>query len=82
MASCAKRSYATEEIAVEALIGAHTHFNFNNGAGPISVYQCDDCGQYHLTSREPMNEKLASLLKEGKINQQKEADHWERKWRR
>lgn len=82
MKACGKRSYSTEALAVEALIGAHTHFAFNKGTGPISVYQCDECGAYHLTSREPMNEKLASLLKEGKINQQKEAEYWERKWRR
>jgi hypothetical protein len=80
--ACGKRSYQTEEIALEALIGAHTHFDFNTGAGPITFYKCDDCGNYHLTSTGTMNEKLAQHLKEGKIDQQKEADHWERKWRR
>lgn len=80
--ACGKRSYQTEEIALEALIGAHTHFDFNKGAGPIAIYKCDDCGNYHLTSTGTMNEKLAQHLKEGKIDQQKEADHWERKWRR
>ena len=82
MATCGKRSYPTEELAVEALIGAHTHFDFRKGAGPISVYKCEDCSEYHLTSREPMNEKLAEMIKSGKIDMQKEADHWEKKWRR
>jgi hypothetical protein len=31
MAACGKRSYLTEELAIEALIGAHTHFDFNMG---------------------------------------------------
>lgn len=77
-----KRSYPTEEIAIEALIGAHTNFNFNKGVGPIAVYKCDDCGNYHLTSTGTVNEKLAQHIKGGKIDQQKEADHWERKWRK
>ena len=82
MATCAKRSYSTEELAVEALIGAHTHYHYKKGSGPVNVYKCEDCGQYHLTSREPMNEKLAAMINSGNIDRQKEADHWERKWRK
>lgn len=77
-----KKIYTSKEIAEEALIGAHVRFHYSSGGGPVAVYQCDDCGHYHLTSRGPMNEKLASLLSSGKIKLQKEADRWESKWKK
>jgi len=77
-----KKIYPTQEIAEEALIGAHTRFNYTSQGGPIAVYQCEDCGRYHLTSRGPMNQKLAEQLASGKIKLQKEADQWENKWRK
>ena len=84
MSSCVsgKKAYVSEQIAEEGLIGAHTQFEYGNTSGPVAVYQCEDCGNYHLTSRGPMNEKLAHLIKEGKISLQKEANQWEKKWRR
>jgi hypothetical protein len=77
-----KKIYPTLEIAEEALIGAHIRFQYASGGGPIAVYQCADCGRYHLTSRAPMNEKLAQQLATGKIKLQKEADAWESKFRK
>lgn len=71
-----KRVYVTEEIAVEALIGAHTTYSFKSGQGPIAVYVCEDCGCYHLSSQGTMNEKLEQHLAGGKISAQKEANHW------
>jgi hypothetical protein len=74
-----KKVYHTQELAEEALIGAHTRFDYAAGHGPIAVYKCEDCGYYHLTSKGPTNVTLAQHLKSGKINRQKEADAWERK---
>lgn len=71
-----KRMYSTREIAEDALIETHTRFDFAADTGPVAVYQCDDCGQFHLTSRGPMSEKLSQALAEGKIQRQKEADRW------
>lgn len=76
-----KKTYPTQEIAEEALIGAHTRFTYAPQGGPIAVYECADCGRYHLTSRGPMNAKLAEQLASGKIKRQKDADDWENKWR-
>ena len=76
-----KRVYSSEQIAEEVLIEAWTRYDYNGDRGPIAVYKCDDCGQYHLTSRGPMNEKLANALADGKISQQKEARRWEDKFR-
>lgn len=71
-----KKPYPSKEIAEDALIEAHTNFEYARGSGPIAVYLCEDCGYYHLTSHGQMNEKLASLLKDGKIQRQKEANQW------
>lgn len=78
MIKCAthKKVYLTETLAEEALIGAHTTFDYASGSGPLAVYRCEDCGYYHLTSRGPMNLKLKQQLDEGSINRQKEADAW------
>ena len=77
-----KRVYASQEIAEDVLIEAWTRYEYNNNTGTISVYKCDDCGNYHLTSRGPMNERLAKALADGKIRQQKEARRWEDRFRK
>ena len=77
-----KKIYPTEDLAVEALIGAWTAYNYPPGQGPQAVYRCEDCGNYHLTSRGPMNPKLSELLSIGSIRRQKEADQWEDKIRK
>ena len=71
-----KKPYPSKEIAEEALIEAHSNFEYKPGSGPISVYLCEDCGYYHLTSKGTMNEKLEQLIKAGKIQRQKEANQW------
>lgn len=71
-----KRVYASQEIAEDVLIEAWTKFDYRGNNGPVSVYQCEDCGRYHLTSKGPMNEKLARALADGKVRQQQEANRW------
>lgn len=84
MASCSsgKRVYQTHELAEEALIGAHINFQFGKGKGPIGVYQCEDCGLFHLTSQGIINQRLAKLINEGEIQKQKEANWWEERSKR
>ena len=77
-----KKIYSTEELAVEALIEARTHFDFRLNQGTVAVYRCDDCGEYHLTSKGKMNEKLGLLIKNGNINRMQEVSNWEKKLRR
>ena len=71
-----KKVYPTLEIAEDALIDAHTHFDYAPHKGPVAVYQCENCGHYHLTSKGTMNKKLSQFISEGKINKQKEANRW------
>ena len=68
--------YVNEELAIEALIGAHTAYSYKAGQGHIAVYCCDDCGQYHFTSKGPMNDQLYRQLSDGRISKEKEANHW------
>jgi hypothetical protein len=81
MAGCVtgKKMYSTQAIAEDVLIDAWVKYRFTEGRGPVAVYRCDDCHQYHLTSSGEMNEKLSLYIKEGKIKLQKEAEHWEQK---
>ncbi|HEX6890113.1 MAG TPA: hypothetical protein VF141_05460 [Chryseolinea sp.] len=72
-----KRVFHTHEDAVVALLGARTKFDYRQGHGPVSVYRCDECGFFHLTSKGPMNETLKKSLADGSIDRKKEADDWE-----
>lgn len=71
-----KKMYPTAEIAEDALLEARINYDFGQRNGPITIYRCEDCGAYHLTSKGEMNEKLRQYLATGKISSQKEANHW------
>lgn len=71
--------YSTEQIAEDALIDAHTRFEYGSQGGPIAIYLCNDCGCYHFTSQGVMNKKLTEYIQSGKMRTQKEAHRWESK---
>jgi uncharacterized OB-fold protein len=77
-----KKMYPSQEVAEEALMEAHTRFEYGKSSGPIAVYQCDDCGHYHFTSQGNVNEKLKRYLASDKIRLQKEANKWTDKFRK
>ena len=66
-----KRVYQTEALAEDALIDAHSRTNYA-GTGPVAVYQCEECGYYHFTSKGKMNERLAQQIASGKIKLQQQ----------
>jgi hypothetical protein len=70
-----KRIYVTESLAEDALIDAHSRHQYS-GTGPIAIYQCEECGYYHFTSKGEMNKKLAEQIASGKIKRQQEANQW------
>ena len=84
MASCSsgKRGYVTESVAKDALIEARTRYGGEKEGGPVAVYRCDDCGQFHLTSKGTMNPKLTAYIKEGKLKLNQEAGRWMEKLKR
>ncbi len=76
-----KRSYETPEEAEEALIGTRINFHHENTSGPINIYKCEDCGEWHLTSRGTVNELLQSDEVLRKIKLERESREWERRLR-
>ncbi len=76
-----KRAFATEVQAEEVLIDTRVRHS-NDSHGPVGVYRCDDCGQFHLTSKGPMNARLAQYIKDGKLKLNQEAERWKSKFDR
>jgi len=74
-----KRQYDTKEQAEEGLIAARSRFVFRDDSGPIGVYQCDDCGAWHLTSKGEKSSLLKDSQTQKSIRDQHEADYWLRK---
>jgi hypothetical protein len=58
------------------LIELWSRNEYSSVSAPISVYRCDDCGNYHLTSRPPMNPRLSEAIASGKIKLQREGNKW------
>ena len=71
-----KKVYPTSQVAEGALIEARTQFEYGLNKGPAAIYQCDDCGCFHLTSQGAMNPRLAQYISDGKLKRQKEANRW------
>lgn len=74
-----KVCFDSQELAEEALVENHARYYRGTNNGPINVYKCHDCGQYHFTSKGEVNKILND--KKNDINTQREANHWERKLR-
>jgi hypothetical protein len=71
-----KVAYANEVLAEEALIDLWTKNDYPENKGPLTIYRCDDCGQYHMTSRGTMDPKLAQYLSSDKGRINREASKW------
>lgn len=56
---CKKRCYRDKD---EALYAMHGIANRNDGRKkPVRVYECEDCGQWHLTSK-PIGEMMKTAF--------------------
>jgi hypothetical protein len=76
-----KKVYLTAEIAEDALIEARTKYDYADGNGPVGVYQCEDCGYYHLTSKGAINPRLEQMQRAGELDRKKQGAAWEQKIR-
>jgi hypothetical protein len=77
--STGKRAYLSESMAEDALLEAHIRSEFAKGQGPVAVYQCNECGAFHLTSKGTLNPRLAKSLNDGTIGKMRAAQHWANK---
>lgn len=76
-----KKGYLTESDALNALVDQRGRFNYRSNSGPVNVYACDDCGEWHFTSKGEVHQLLQSADVQKRIADQREADFWERKLR-
>lgn len=76
-----KRGFLSEAVAEEALLETRRRHG-DDRQGPVGFYRCDDCGQYHLTSKGTMNARLAQYIREGKLKLNQEAERWKSKFGR
>ena len=83
MISCVtgKRVFDDEDLAIEALIQHHTINNYRMGEGPVSIFQCNDCGCWHFTSKGAVHASLLDSENQSKMKMAREALDWERKLR-
>lgn len=58
-----KNQYQSKELAKDALIENRIRNNHRDGSGPINVYQCLDCQEWHFTS----SGEEAEFLRDSKI---------------
>lgn len=73
-----KNQYATKFLAETSLIDIHIHRNFQPDQGPQNVYLCEDCGDWHLTSKTPKrNERLQKMIDSGEMLRKQQARRWE-----
>lgn len=77
-----KTAFVTESLAVDSLLEVWSRTPFRQGDGPVTVYQCGDCGRYHFTSKGEIHPDLKDLLDSGTIERSREAAKWEEKFRR
>jgi hypothetical protein len=71
-----KRIFESESLAEDALIELWSKNEYSPSSAPQDVYRCEDCGNFHLTSRGPMNVKLQEAIASGKIKLNREANKW------
>ena len=71
-----KTVYDSEDLAQEALIQNRIRNNHREGSGPINIYQCKECNQWHFTSKG----EVASFLKDpevaARINNERKMFDW------
>lgn len=73
-----KRAFDTVELANEALINNHIVNDYKKDEGPLNVYQCEDCGLWHFTSRGPKSDLLNDDEVVERIKRERLATYWER----
>ena len=74
-----KNQYSTKFLAEAYLIDIHIYRNFQPYQGPQNIYQCEICGEWHLTSKSPKrNDRLQEMIDSGEMLRQQRARQWEK----
>lgn len=76
--STGKIQYPTKVLAETALIEVHIERNFPPEMGPQNVYECEFCGDWHLTSKSTKrNDRLQEMINSGELSLKQRARKWE-----
>lgn len=76
--STGKNGYYTEKEVQEALIRSHIKFN----KAAINYYQCNDCGEFHLTSQGALHSLINEPKVQERIKRERRSQEWEGRFRR
>lgn len=74
-----KTIFESKELAEEALIQNHIRNNHRKGSGPINVYECRDCLNWHFTSKGESSGLLEDPIVISRITSEQRAIDWEYK---
>ncbi|MEO9868856.1 hypothetical protein [Ekhidna sp.] len=74
-----KVRFELKELAEESLIQHHIRNNYQRGQGPLNVYQCLDCGNWHFTSKGDSHEMFEDPEVIRKINHERRGLEWEQR---
>lgn len=73
-----KKGYYTESEIIEALIRSQISFR----SSATNYYICDDCGEFHLTSRTSLNPILKDPEVKKRIEKERQEQEWTQKFRK
>ncbi|MEP1095239.1 MAG: hypothetical protein ABJG78_09025 [Cyclobacteriaceae bacterium] len=71
-----KNQYDSEDLAKEALIENRIRNNHRDGSGPINIYQCQDCKDWHFTSNGSEADFLRDPAIIERIKRQRQLFDW------
>ncbi|MEQ9467884.1 MAG: hypothetical protein RLN88_10770 [Ekhidna sp.] len=74
-----KLSFAVESLAIEALIQNHIRNSYRDGQGPVNIYLCEDCGEWHFTSKGSKHHLLNDPEVRERIDSERRAYEWEQR---
>jgi len=76
-----KIQYDSQHLAETALIDQHIYKGFAEHQGPQNVYECRDCGYWHMTSRNSERlPRLQEMIDSGEMRKKQQASQWERRF--
>lgn len=74
--------YLSQALAEDALLEIWIRNHYKAGQGPVNVYVCDDCGNFHFTSKGEMSARLKEALDNGQLEKNRRAFDLENKLKR
>ena len=80
--SSGKKCFISQEEAEISLLEYRSEANFRIGSGPINVYECHICEQWHFTSKGKPSHLLKENVEHFKKSGNSEARFWEDKLKR